>query len=129
MHKNTNGYDGMSRMMVKPSKPLSAGMIVVLIFMLLFGMGFAVFSLRDVFDGDELALKILLPLFFSAFIGTIVFMLVYHVRNLKRPKGLSLIDVEADSGGGGVSGDVDFDVRLRKVESLHKDGLITEGRI
>lgn len=113
----------MSRMMVKPSKPLSAGMIVVLIFMLLFGMGFAVFSLIDVFDGDELALKILLPLFFSAFIGAIVFMLVYHVRNLKRPKGLSLIDVEADSGGGGGSGDVDFDVRLRKVESLHKDGL------
>lgn len=115
----------MSTVKVKPSKTLSAGSVVMLIFMLLFGIGFAVFSLIDVFDSDELALKILLPLFFTAFIGAIVFMLVYHVMNLKRSKGLSMIDIDTESGFPTGETERDPVQRLRDLEALKKDGLIS----
>ncbi len=115
----------MSTIKVKPSKTLSKGSIVVLIFMLLFGIGFAVISLAEIFRGDEPALKILVPLFFTAFIGAIVFMLVYHVKNLRGSKGLSMIDIDTESGL--PEGDTERDPiqRLRDLEALKKDGLIS----
>jgi len=116
----------MNSIKVKPSKPLSAGAFVMLIFMLLFGIGFAVFSVIDVFSSDELALKILVPLFFAAFIGAILFMLVYHFLNLKRAKGLSMIDIEAESGLQAGETKRDPIQRLRDLEALKKDGFISE---
>lgn len=116
----------MSSIKVKPSKPLSAGAFVMLIFMLLFGIGFAVFSVIDVFSSDELALKILVPLFFAAFIGAILFMLVYHFLNLKRAKGLSLIDIETESSLQAGETKRDPIQRLRDLEALKKDGLVSK---
>ncbi|RJR15132.1 MAG: SHOCT domain-containing protein [Nitrospiraceae bacterium] len=115
----------MSTVKVKPSKTLSAGSVVMLIFMLLFGIGFAVFSIIDVFDSDELSLKILVPLFFTVFIGAIVFILVYHVMNLKGSKGLSMIDIDTESGFPTGETERDPIKRLRDLEALKKDGLIS----
>jgi hypothetical protein len=94
--------------------------------MLLFGIGFAVFSVIDVFSSDELALKILVPLFFAAFIGAILFMLVYHFLNLKRAKGLSMIDIETESSPQAGETKRDPIQRMRDLEALKKDGLINE---
>jgi hypothetical protein len=115
----------MSSMKVKPSKPLSAGAFVMLIFMLLFGIGFAVFSVINVYSSDELALKILVPLFFTVFIGAIVFMLVYHFLNLKSAKGVSLIDIETESGAQAGETKRDPIQRIRDLEALKKDRLIS----
>jgi hypothetical protein len=112
-------------MKVKPSKPLSAGAFVMLIFMLLFGIGFAVFSVINVYSSDELALKILVPLFFTVFIGAIVFMLVYHFLNLKSAKGVSLIDIETESGAQAGETKRDPIQRIRDLEALKKDRLIS----
>jgi len=60
-----------------------------------------------------------------AWIGTVLFMLVYHIKNLNRANGLSLIDINTEP-------DNNNDVKrtpmqsLRELELLKKDGLITE---
>jgi hypothetical protein len=114
-------------MKVKPSKPLSAAAIVMLIFMILFGIGFTVLIINVLFENDApLVMKIIFPFFMVGWIGTALFMLVYHGLNLKRAKGLSLIDIETESGL--QAGDTKRDPiqRLRDLEALKKDGLISE---
>jgi hypothetical protein len=88
----------MNKMNVKPSKPLSAGALVGLIFMLMFGLGFTVLVWRVLAENEApLAVTILFSLFMVGWIGTVLFMLVYHILNLKRAKGLALIDIETES--------------------------------
>lgn len=117
----------MNIMNVKPSKPLSAGAIIMLIFMILFGIGF-VFLVGGVLSENEapLAMKFVFYLFMVGWIGTALFMLVYHGINLKRAKGLSLIDIETESGLQAGETKRDPIQRLRDLEALKKDGLISE---
>jgi hypothetical protein len=117
----------MNIMKVKPSKPLSAAAIVMLIFMILFGIGFTVLIINVLFENDApLVMKIIFPLFMVGWIGTALFMLVYHGLNLKRAKGLSLIDIETESGLQAGETKRDPIQRLRDLEALKKDGLISE---
>lgn len=117
----------MNKMNLKPSKPVSAGSIVGLIFMLLFGIGFAILVVNVLSENDApLVMKIIFPLFMAGWIGTVLFMLVYHFLNLKRAKGLSMFDIETEAEGEKKTAAADFEIRLRKVESLKKDGLISK---
>jgi len=117
----------MNSMKVKPSKPLSAGAMIMLVFMLLFGIGFTVL-VGGVLSENEapLAMKFVFYLFMVGWIGTAVFMLVYHGLNLKSRKGLSLIDIETESGPPTEETKRDPIQRLRDLEALKKDGLISE---
>lgn len=117
----------MNKINVKPSKPLSAGAMVMLIFMLLFGIGFT-FLVGGVLSENEasLAMKVIFYLFMVGWIGTVLFMLVYHGLNLKRAKGLSLIDVETESGPQAGETKRDPMQRLRDLEALRKEGLISK---
>jgi hypothetical protein len=84
----------MKKMNVRPSKPASAGSIVVMIFMLMFGIGFFILVWRVLSENEApLAMTIVFSLFMLAWIGIALFMLVYHVLNLKRTKGLPLFDI------------------------------------
>ncbi|HSW38157.1 MAG TPA: hypothetical protein VLL97_01545 [Acidobacteriota bacterium] len=114
-------------MKVKPSKPLSAGAMIMLVFMLLFGIGFIVL-VGGVLSENEapLAMKFVFYLFMTGWIGTGVFMLVYHGLNLKNKKGLSLIDIETESGLPAEEMKRDPMRKLRDLESLKKDDLISE---
>lgn len=117
----------MSTIKVKPSKPLSAAGVFMLVFMLLFGIGFLVLILNVLFENDApLVMKIIFPLFIVGWIGTVLFLLVYHFLNLKRAKGLSLIDIETESGLQAGETNRDPIRRLRDLEALKKDGLISE---
>jgi len=116
----------MTKMSLTPGRTISAGSVGVLIFMLLFGIGFAVTV------GNVLAENAAPPMFsflfliiIIAWIGTVLFMLVYHVKNLNRAKGLSLIDIntEPDSNNELKNSPMQS---LRELELLKKDGLITE---
>ncbi len=116
----------MAGMRVKPSKPVSAGSIAQLIVMLLFGLGFAVFVGSFLLGVDlPFLLKGVFFLFMAGWIGTVIVMLVYHARNLKGAKGTSLFEIETDPGDGDRGEPADFETRLRKIERLQKDGLIT----
>ncbi len=117
----------MSEIKLKPSKPISAGTLIILIFMLLFGIAFAVLIGEEIYDyGDEPVLKILFSLFMFIWIGGILFMVIYHVLNIKRSKGLSLIDIDAETGFSSGRTDKDPMQRLRDLEALRKDKLIAK---
>lgn len=109
-------------MKIKPGKPLSAGAIFGLAFMILFGIGFGILVMNVLMENDApLVMKIIFPLFIAGWIGTAIFMLIFHVLNLKRAKGLSLIDIET-----GPDMQKDPVQRLRDLEALKNDRLITD---
>lgn len=109
-------------MKVKPGKPLSAVAVIMLVFMILFGIGFAILVVNVLIENDApVVMKIIFPLFIVGWIGAALYMLVYHVLNLKHAKGLSLIDIETNPGK-----TADPMQRLRGLETLKKDGLISE---
>lgn len=115
----------MAKMSVTPGRTVSAGSIVGLIFLLLFGIGFAA-VVGNVLAENE-ASPMISYLFFViiiAWIGTVLFMLVYHIKNLNRAKGLSLIDINTEPDNNEVKKTPMQS--LRELELLKKDGLITE---
>jgi hypothetical protein len=116
----------MSKMSLTPGKTISAGSIGILIFFLLFGIGFAVLVHNVMSENDAPPLfKLLIFLVVIIFIGTILFMLVYHARNLSSEKGVSLMDIntELDTKHDSKESPVQS---LRDLEQLKKEGLITE---
>ncbi|MDI6743295.1 MAG: hypothetical protein QMD11_11235 [Smithella sp.] len=113
----------MNEIHVKPSKPVSVGALVVLAFMLLFGIAFAVLIGGEIYSySDEPALKILFSLIMLAWIGGVLVMIIYHVINIKRAKGLSVIDLETEAGIS--TAKKDPMQKLRDLEALKKDQLI-----
>jgi len=116
----------MIKMSLTPGRTVSAGSVGVLIFMLLFGIGFAVTVGNVLAENDAPPMfSFLFLIIIIAWIGTVLFMLVYHVKNLNRAKGLSLIDIntEPDSNNELKNSPMQS---LRDLELLKKDGLITE---
>jgi hypothetical protein len=116
----------MTKLSLTPGRTVSAGSIVVLIFLLLFGIGFAVVVGNALSENDAPPMfSFLFIIIIIAWIGTVLFMLVYHIKNLSRAKGLSLIDINTEL-------EDNNDVKrspmqsLRELELLKKDGLITE---
>ena len=114
----------MNEIHVKPSKPVSIGALVVLAFMLLFGIAFAVLIGGEIYSySDEPALKILFSLIMLAWIGGVLVMIIYHVINIKRAKGLSVIDLETEAGI--TTAKKEPMQKLRDLEVLKKDQLIS----
>jgi hypothetical protein len=112
---------------VKPSKPASAGALVGLSFMLLFGIGFAALVGNVLVENEApVAMFFVFGVFMLGWLGTAVFMLVYHFLNLKRAKGLSLVDIEAEPGPQTIDAASDPMQRLRSLAALKRDGLISE---
>ena len=116
----------MTRMSLTPGRTISAGSIVGLIFLLLFGIVFAILVGNVLSENDAPPMfSFLFFIIIVAWIGTVVFMIVYHVKNLNSAKGLSLIDINTEP-------DRNNDVKrtpmqsLRELELLKKDSLITE---
>lgn len=115
------------RTSLKPSKPVSAGSIAVMIFMILFGVGFLVLVSSVLSQNDAPVIAfIVLYVFMIGWLGTAIFMLGYHILNLKRKKGLSLIDIETESGSQEDISKNDPMQKLRSLEKLKSDGLISE---
>jgi hypothetical protein len=112
---------------LRPSKPVSAGSLIGLTFMLLFGIVFLALVLNALSENEAPPLMFaLVVIFMLAWIGTVLFMLIYHALNLKRAKGLSLVDVDSEPSTPGDKHQNDAMQRLRSLEELKRDGLITE---
>lgn len=117
----------MKTLNVRPSKPASAGALIGLIFMLLFGIAFSVLLGNVLVENEApVAMYFAFGIFMIGWIGTVLFMLVYHYLNLKRVKGLSLIDIEADPGSQPDDTAGDPMQKLRNLEAMKHDGLISE---
>ena len=117
----------MMKLNVKPSKPVSAGALIGLCFMILFGIAFAVLVGNVLVENEApVPMYFVFGLFMIAWLGAAVFMLVYHLTNLKRAKGLSLIDIEAEPGPQADDTASDPMQKLRSLEALKHDGLISE---
>ncbi len=117
----------MEKMNIRPSKTVSAGSLVGMIFMLLFGIGFFILVGTVLYDNDApVLMKIVFTLFMIAWIATALFILVYHVLNITRAKGVPLIDIETESGPNANNSEGDPMQRLRGLEGLKNDGLISE---
>jgi hypothetical protein len=117
----------MKKMSLRPGRTVSAGSVGALIFMLLFGIGFAVLVGNVLIENEANPLfSLLFFLIIFIWIGTVLFMLVYHTKNLKQHgKGLSLIDIhtEEETDPGSYISPMQ---KLRELELLKKDNLVTE---
>jgi hypothetical protein len=104
---------------------------------LVFGLVFGAVVAQDV--GAEHEMGILMGLFFLIWIGVCVAMIVAYARVLSRgvaPGDRSLVDLHFDSPArfqgqepprtDGASPGGDFEARLRKLEALKRDGLLSE---
>ena len=117
----------MEKLNIRPSKTVSAGSLIGMIFMLLFGIGFFILVGTVLYDNDApVIMKIVFTLFMIAWIATALFILIYHVLNITRVKGVPLFDIETESGPNANSSEGDPMQRLRGLEALKKDGLISE---
>jgi len=126
MNQNHRQNERIQTMRVKPSKPVSAGALVVLIFMLAFGIVFFVAVGMETSGQDEPALKYLLVAFGLVWCGAIVLMIIYHVNNLRRARGWPMIDIESASIGKVPDNQKDPMQKLRELESLKKEKLISD---
>ena len=117
----------MAMMNIKPSKPASAGALFGLFFMLLFGIAFAFLIGNVLVENDApIPMFFVFGIFMIGWLGTVVYMLVYHFLNLKRAKGLSLVEIDTESGFQTDESVSDPMQKLRSLEALKHDGLISE---
>ncbi|HBI15954.1 MAG TPA: hypothetical protein DDY20_10655 [Desulfobulbaceae bacterium] len=96
------------------------GIVVVALF-LLFGLGFGFVVLQEAPD-SEIGLKLLIGLFFLVWVVACLAIIVFYVRMLSKrasPTDSSLIDIHLEKTSG-------FDERLRALEALKNDGLLSE---
>ncbi|MDD2335494.1 MAG: SHOCT domain-containing protein [Geobacteraceae bacterium] len=112
---------------IRPAQPTSVASLIALTFMLLFGIGFALL-VGNVLQENEapLIMSLVFLLFMIGWIGTALYLLVYHIRNIRRPEGLPLFEVETESGSSGLEGEPNFARKLRHLEQLKTDGLISQ---
>lgn len=117
----------MSKISLTPSKPVSAASIAALIFFLIFGIGFA-FLVGNVLSENEAPalMSIVFYLFIFIWIGTVFFMLIYYVKNYNSEKGISILDINTEEESGKANRDRSPSERLRELEALKKEGLITD---
>lgn len=116
----------MDKLSIKPSKPISAGAGIGLVFMLIFGIGFATVVGNVLEENDAPPLfSMLFFLFIIIWIGTVIFMMIYHFKNLKSKNGLSLFEISTESQNNqeAVNGPMKVLVEL---ETMRKEKLITE---
>jgi hypothetical protein len=112
---------------IRPARPTSVASLIALVFMLFFGIGFTVLIGNVLHENEApLAMSFVFLLFMIGWIGIALYMLVYHVRNIKRPEGLPLFEVQSDAVSGEAGSEPDFARKLRDLEQLKTDGLINQ---
>jgi len=100
----------------------------VAIFMFIFGAAFFFVVMQDM-SPSETGLTFLIVLFFCVFLGVCVMIMVLCRRVIKAARKApadSLLEFRIDAEGAAPPEQGDFAERLRKLEGLKRDGLITE---
>lgn len=104
------------------------GIVVVALF-LVFGLVFGFIVLKETPDSES-GQKLVIGTFFLIWAVACISILVLFGRVLskqKNPRGKSLVEIDVEESSDTASTkNGDFESRLRKLEELKKDGLITE---
>lgn len=80
---------------IRPAKSVSLAGVIMLIFMFLFGVGFAILIGQTLYENEApIGLYFVFSVFIIGWLGTVLFLLVYNIQNLRRAKGVSLIDID-----------------------------------
>jgi hypothetical protein len=121
------GGEVIKKSSIRPARPTSVASLIGLVFMLLFGIGFAVLIGSVLHENEApLIMSFVFLLFIIGWIGIVIYMLVYHIRNIKKPGGLPLFEVQSDADSGADSAEPGFARKLRDLEQLKTDGLINQ---
>lgn len=107
------------KMQIKPTKPMLVMGLIVAVAMLAFGVFFFNAVLSD--SGGEPGPAIGFGVLWFLVLGVIIF---YYAFFLKSRKGV--VEIETEAAPTKTDAAPDFDARLRKLEGLKKDGLVTE---
>ncbi|MEW6674054.1 MAG: SHOCT domain-containing protein [Thermodesulfobacteriota bacterium] len=105
-----------------------AGMVAFTLF-LIFGLGFGFVVLRDAPDSEG-GMKFLIGMFFLIWTVVCISAIVIFSRTLSKSSDLqekSLVDINLEEPRDAAPAQTgDFESRLRRLENLKRDGLITE---
>jgi Short C-terminal domain len=119
-----------SRVRVKPGKTVWAltlvgglvfaafGLFVLLPFLTAFGAAFSQF-------GDDFGLGVFAVGFALVWIAFTLGLSAVSAYNLLRPQSASVLDIDMEHAPGGESNE-DFEARLRRLERLRQDGLVSQ---
>ncbi len=115
------------KMQIKPTRPVLVMGLIVAVAMLIFGVFFFNAVLSD--SGGEPGPGMAFMALWFLVLGVIIFYYAFHLRTRK-----GVVEIETETAAAapppgaaapGVAG-ADFDDRLRKLEGLKKDGLVTD---
>ena len=107
------------KMQVKPTKPTLVMGLIVAVAMLIFGVFFFNAVLSD--SSSERGPAVGFMALWFLVLGVII---VYYVFFLRSRKGV--VEIETETAPPTTDAPPDFDARLRKLEGLKKDGLVTD---
>ncbi len=104
------------KMRVRPTKPVTIMALVAAAAMGVFGLFFmgALIS-----EGAGIGAGFMVLWFFV--LGVII---VYYIYNLKSKTGV--IEIDTENGAPGAESGADFETKIRKLERLRQDGLLTD---
>jgi hypothetical protein len=108
-----------NKVRVRPTRAVTIMGLVVAVAMVVFGIFFLTMVTKD--SGGEPGPAIGFMILWFLVLGVII---AYGIYNLTSRKGVVEIDVEPKTPD--AKAVPDFDERLRKLEALRKDGLVTE---
>jgi hypothetical protein len=109
---------------IKPSKPASLAGFIIGIAFLVFGIVFYL-VLRPGMDFED-GSGYLISLFFVVWILAVGFIALFNARNYFGNRGVAMLDVEVESEKSEIQGQENVEIRLRRLERLRGDNLITE---
>jgi hypothetical protein len=107
------------KMQIKPTKPVLVMGLVVAVAMLIFGIFFFNAVLSD--SGGEPGPAIGFMALWFLVLGVIIFYYAFYLRSRK-----GVVEIETETTPPATDVAPDFDARLRKLEGLKKDGLVTD---
>ena len=108
------------KLSVRPTKPVTVMALVVAVAMALVGIFFLGLLIKE-----GAGVGIVFMIFWFIVLGVII---TYYIYNLKSRRGVVEIDAETENEAAPPAGESapDFDGKLRKLEALKKDGLLTD---
>ncbi len=131
---NNPDNNKINRATLRPSPTSSIVTLIMSLLFLIFGLVFFFTVIGEIKEERGLV-----SFFFLIWLGICIAMAVYSIINLSsfkeskpNPAALEVLEIERDSGKGAsgregeAGGKPDFSVRLREVEALRKEGLLTE---
>ena len=112
---------------VRTSRPVSIITMIVSAFLVIFGLGFMVLVGGVLSENDAPPLvRAGFYLFMVVWIGAAIATAVFHLRNARQGMGGELLELEGDAGDAAGSISPGPMQRLRTLDRLKKDGLISD---